>query len=140
MFFVCCVLGMMFCLIFDLLLVDFWIEHRSKIYKKSINKSSKQHNNKKSKKCQKCNTYGTFGTSAMLRCIQKSIKNRCNIRQKRLSNQHPNLASILEPTWLYFDGLLEAKMGTSWHQIAPKIDLQIDHKNDHLSDRSWARF
>ena len=27
-------------------------------------------------------------------------------------------------------------MEPSWHQIAPKIDLQIDHKNDHLSDRS----
>ena len=31
-------------------------------------------------------------------------------------------------------------MGPSWHQIAPKLDLQIDQKIDHISDRSWDRF
>ena len=50
------------------------------------------------------------------------------------------LGSILEPTWLHFGKVLEAKMGPSWHQIAPKLALQIDQKIDHISDRSWHRF
>ena len=36
----------------DWFLIDFGVENRAKIYQKSINKSSQQHNNKKSKKCQ----------------------------------------------------------------------------------------
>ena len=35
---------------------------------------------------------------------------------------------------------LGAKMRPSRHQIAPKIDLQIDDKIDSLSDRSRERF
>ena len=52
----------------------------------------------------------------------------------------PQLGSILDPTWPHFGRVLGAKMGPSWHQIAPKIDLQINQKNDHLSDGSWDRF
>ena len=48
--------------------------------------------------------------------------------------------SILEPTWLYFGRVLGAKMGPRWHQIYLKIDLQINQKIDHISDRSWNRF
>ena len=51
----------------------------------------------------------------------------------------PQLASILEPTWLHFGRVLRAKMEPSWQQIAPKIDLQID-KNYPILDRSWDRF
>ena len=32
---------------------------------------------------------------------------------------------------------LGVKLGPSWHQIAPKIDLQIDDKNASISGRSW---
>ena len=31
-------------------------------------------------------------------------------------------------------------MGPSWVQMAPKIDLKLDPRNDHICDRSWDRF
>ena len=78
-----------------------------------------------------------FG-DAMLR--QEINKKHSNIDQKTPLKSTPQLGSILEPTWLHFGEVLEAKMGPSWHQIAPKLDLQIDQKIDHISDRSWDRF
>ncbi|MEC7567693.1 MAG: hypothetical protein VYA01_01635, partial [Bacteroidota bacterium] len=81
-----------------------------------------------------------FDTSAMSCYSKKSIKTGANIHQKTALKSTLQLAWILEPTWAHFGRVLGAKMGPSWQQIDPKIDLQIDHKNHHLSDRSWARF
>ena len=36
--------------------------------------------------------------------------------------------SILEPTWLHFGKVLGAKLGPSWHKIAPKVDPKNDQK------------
>ena len=67
-------------------------------------------------------------------------QNGANIYQKTGLKSTPQLVSILEPTWLHFGMVLGVKMGPSWHQIAPKIDLQIDQKNDRILNPSWHRF
>ena len=41
--------------------------------------------------------------------------------------------SILDPTWLYFGGVLGAKLEPKWYQIALKIDPNIDQ----FFDASW---
>ena len=70
----------------------------------------------------------------------KINKNGAKIRAKTDLKSTPQLGSILELTWLHFGQVLDVKMGPSWHQMAPKLDLQIDQKIDHISDRSWVRF
>ena len=60
--------------------------------------------------------YGTFGTSAMLRCIQKSIKKQSNIHQKCLSNQHPNLHRF----WNQLGSILGRFWGPRWSQLSSK--------------------
>ena len=80
-----------------------------------------------------------LATSAMY-VVVKNRKNDAKILSKTAFKSTPQLASIWEPTWLHFGGVWGSKLGPSWHQIVPKIDLKTDHKNDHLSDRSWNRF
>ena len=67
-------------------------------------------------------------------------KNGAKIPSKTALKSTPQLESILEPTWPRFGRVLGSKMGPSWHKIAPKIDPQIDDKNDSISDGSWDRF
>ena len=71
---------------------------------------------------------------------QQINKKRPNIHQKIPLKSTPQLGSILAPTWLHFGEVLGAKMRPSWHQIAAKLDLQIDQKINHISDRSWDQF
>ena len=52
----------------------------------------------------------------------------------------PQLASILEPTWLHFGRVWGAKLEPSWHQIASKVNPKSEQKINHLSDRSWHQF
>ena len=59
---------------------------------------------------------------------------------KNSSQINTKLGSILHPTWLHFGRFLEVKMEPNSLQIASKINLQIDHLMDSVSDRSWDRF
>ena len=59
---------------------------------------------------------------------------------KNSSQINTKLGSILNPTWLHFGRFLEPKMEQNSLQISSKINLQIDHLMDSVSDRSWDRF
>ena len=63
---------------------------------------------------------------------QQINKKRSNIHQKTTLKSRPQLESILEPTWLHFGRVLGAKLGPSWHQIAPKNDPKNNQKTDHI--------
>ena len=86
-------------LIFDLFFDRFFIDFSSifdpKINQKSIKNQSQDHpkspttKNKKHRFC--IVIYNTFVPSAMLCCIQNSIKNDSRSIKKHSSNQHPNL-------------------------------------------------
>ena len=135
-------------LIFDLFFDRFFIDFSSifdpKITPKSIKNQSqnqpKSPTAKISKIYKKRRTVYDFSHFGHAMLSQQINKKRPNIHQKTPLKSRPQLGSILAPTWLHFRQVLEAKMGPSWHQIAPKLDLQIDQKIDHMSDRSWDRF
>ena len=71
---------------------------------------------------------------------QKINKKQSKINQKTDFESTPKLESILEPTWLHFGKVFGAKMGPSWDQISPKINLQMYQTNDIILARSWDQF
>ena len=135
-------------LIFDLFFDRFFIDFSSifdpKITPKSIKNQSqnqpKSPTAKISKIYKKRRTVYDFSYFGHAMLGQKINKNPSKIHHKTALKSTPQLASILEPTWPHFGRISKAKMEPSWHQIAPKIDLQINQKNDHIFDRSWDRF
>ena len=50
------------------------------------------------------------------------------------------LGWLLKPTWLHFGMVLGAKLGPSWHQIAPKIDPKNNQKTYHILYRFLVDF
>ena len=117
------------------ILIDFRPQNQPKTNPKSKKKSSQQHNYQKMKKListrqgrwNRALGHVTLGT--------KISKNRPNIIHKTALKSMLHFWSILDPTWLHFGRLLEAKMGPSWLQMAPKVDSKNGTKNDHLLDR-----
>ena len=67
-------------------------------------------------------------------------KNGAKILSKTTVKSTSQLGSMLLPTWLHFGGAWGAKLEPSWLQMASKIDLPRDPKNDDILDRSWDRF
>ena len=70
----------------------------------------------------------------------KIIKNEAGISQKVAPKTMLQLGSILDPTWLNFGRVLAPKLGTSWQQVALKIDAKNDQKTYHILDRFWNDF
>ena len=70
----------------------------------------------------------------------KFNKNGAKIPSKTTDKSTFQLGSILWPTWSHFGKVWGVKMRPSWHQIASKMTLQINPKNDHILDRSWDQF
>ena len=69
--------------------------------------------------------------------LRPQINNKCaKSPSKTALKSTPQLASILEPTWLHFGRVWGAKLEPSWHQMASKVDPKSDPKNDHRLDRS----
>ena len=129
---------------FDRFFIDFSSIFDPKINQKPIkNQSQNQPKSpiaKISKIYKKQRTVYDFSYFGHAMLGQKINKNPSKIHHKTALKSTPQLASILEPTWLHFKNFLEAKMELNWHQIASKIHPRSDHKNDHLLDRSWERF
>ena len=65
-------------------------------------------------------------------------KNRSSTSQKTALKSMLQVGSIWEGTLPHWGRVWVAKMEPSWHQIAPQIDLKIDHKKDQKP--SWDRF
>ena len=131
---------LIFDLFFDRFFIDFSSIFDAKINQKSIKNQSQNHPKSPTTKDQKHRfcivIYNTFVPSAMLCCIQNSIKIDSKSIKKHSSNQHPNLHRFWSQLGFIFGGVWEPR----WDQIASKIDLQIHQKIDHISDRSWDRF
>ena len=135
---------LIFDLFFDRFLIDLCSIFDSKIDKKSIKNRSTNHphntTTKKSKMSKKHWFLYAFCYFGHLMLGSKINKKRSKINPKTALKSMLQFMSIWEPTWTHFGRVLDVKMGPSWHQIAPKIDLQIDDKYDSISDRSWDRF
>ena len=70
----------------------------------------------------------------------KFDKKGAKIPSKTTVKSTSQLGSILDPTWLHFGRVLEAKLEPRSHQIVPKVDPKNDQKKDHLLDGSCNRF
>ena len=66
----------------------------------------------------------SYSSLGMLR--SKINKNGAKIPSKTSVKSTSQQGSILEPTWLHFGKVLGAKLGPSWHKIAPKVDTKND--------------
>ena len=62
----------------------------------------------------------------------KVNKIRPNILQKTTFQTLPQLGWISVPTWLHFGMVVGDKMGSSWVQMALRIDSKNKLKNDYL--------
>ena len=68
---------------------------------------------------------------------QQKINNNCSkIFEKTALKSMLEVSSILEPTWTSFGRVLGPKMGPSWHQMAQKINVQLDQRNHHILDHT----
>ena len=124
----------------DWFVVGFRPSNPPKINKKSTKKSTQQPNSQNSKKYTKHIGFLYF---LLLRPCHVTLK----IQWKSSQHRSEKSSQINTPTWLDFGANLApfwegfgVQDGAKLDQIGPKIDLQINQKNDHLSDRSWDRF
>ena len=78
--------------------------------------------------------------SAMLCCVQNWRKNDTQIFSKTAFKSTPNLDRFCTQLGSILGKFLDPKMESNSLQIASKINLQIDHLMDSVSDRSWDRF
>ena len=134
-----------FCIaFFDKFLFDFGMIFDFQIDPKSNKHKSKKRPNSTTTKQYKCKKplcfYKTILPSAMLWYARKSLKMVPRSLQKQILHQDPHSDQFWCQLGPLFGKVLGAKMGPSWHQIALKINLPCDYKNDHMADCSWYRF
>ena len=123
-------------LIFDLFFNRFFIDFSSifdpKIIQKSIKNQSqnqpKSPTAKISKIYKKRKTVYDFSHFGHAMLEHKINKNQSKIHHKTALKSTPQLASILEPTWLHFGRVLGAKLEPSWNKMAPKVDPKNNEK------------
>ena len=93
-----------------------------------------------SKNTKKPKDFACFCYFVQVTCRTTIIENQANILQKTALQSMFKIRWILIPIWLHFGKVLGPKSEPNSYKIAPKIDLQIHQKIDHISDRSWDRF
>ena len=128
----------------DRFLIDFWSIFDPQINKKSIKNRSKSQPNRPTTKIAKSmknvETVYSFCYFGLVMLWWKINKNGAEIPSKTTVKSTPQLASILNPTWLHFGTVLGAKLEPSWHQIASKVDPKNETKNDQLLDHPKIDF
>ena len=69
----------------------------------------------------------------LLLSVYGFFSKRNSVAKKNILRVFPKISrheinSIISKMWFHFGRVVGAKMGPSWHQVASKIDLQIDQK------------